>query len=118
MPGSERGVESGETGVWNSVKDSSTGHCTHGHLQIDVTRPVLAQRFGVVWLGLDVDPTPTTLVEGTRNRTFVRTSRSNVNVETLGYMLEGSPKHDIFKVLGVGNESHPPRSLKDRLYEP
>ena len=49
---------------------------------------------------------PTRLIKSFGNRINRRIIRSYVDIKAPLYMLKRPPKHDVFKVLGVGNKAH------------
>jgi len=53
---------------------------------------------------LDIDPPPSSIVERLRDGVRLWIVRADINVETRRHLLERTPKHDVFEVLGVGDK--------------
>ena len=70
-------------------------------LQYRLVRSIQAQQLCIVRHGLDVQAAPTVFVKGFADRVNHRVLGAHVDVTALPDVLEGAPKHHVFKILRV-----------------
>ena len=80
----------------------------HRRAQVDVAGPIPLQGSHMTIQGLNIDAVPTLFVKQPGDGVDARVIGAHVNVETSLHMLERAPKHDIFKILRVGNDHSTP----------
>ena len=100
------GTRRGQSRARHLVENGLARRRPQGELKVGVERTCGGEALEIVLRRLDVEAAPAPVVEGARDRTFVRMPCADIDVEPVRDVPQRPPEHDVLEVLRVGHEGH------------
>ena len=105
LPGDRR-IGCGQAGIGDGVERHFAGLVAGDALHGGIAGALLAEGVVVVLHRLDVHALPAVVIEGFGDRVVMWVVGTDIDIEALLDLLEGTPQADVFKILRIRNERH------------